>query len=164
MNSERRLAVLRAGIVPPEQVQELSRWNGYEVPTTVEVEPNRKQALADIREAIESKETVEIRATDLDALRFYEANQKPARLYYSVPADGDKRKTTFVNVTYAKTPIGNYMIPWTSEDIFDLMLDPDTYLKPDGEPRVYFGDIGELFYGENKAFMVCKPALSSEPT
>ena len=162
MNSERRLAVLRAGIVPSDKVAELSRWNGFEVPTGVGVEPNRKQALADIREAIESKETVEIRATDLDALRYYEANQKPARLYYSVPADGDKRKTTFVNVQYAKTPIGNYMIPWTSEDIFDLMLDEGTYLKPNGEPRIYIADIAELFYGENKAFMVCTPA-AGEP-
>jgi hypothetical protein len=163
MNSERRLAVLRAGIVPSEQLSELSRWNGFEVPTTVKLEPDRRQALDDIREAIESKETVELRATDLDALRYYEANQQSARLYYSVPVAGGERKTTFVNVQYAKAPIGNYMIPWTDEDIFDLMLDEHTYLKPDGAPRVYMSNITELFYGENKAFMLCTPALSEAP-
>jgi hypothetical protein len=164
MNSERRMVVLRAGIVPPAQVKELSRWAGGEVPTEVKVETDRRQALVDIREVIEGQETVEIRQTDLDAIKFYEANQLPARLYYSVPAGEGKRKTTFANVHYAKNAIGNYMIPWTDEDIYDLMLDEGTYLKPDGEARVYFSNISELYYGTKKMFMICMPAPIAEPT
>lgn len=162
MSSVRREVMLRAGIIPEESVQEFARWSGNDLEkVSVEPETNLKRALADIREAIEGKEMVEIRTTDLDAIRFYGENQKPGRLYYSVPS-GTTRKTTFVNVHYAKTPIGNYMIPWRSENIFDLILDEGTYLKPDGEPRVHFAHVTELFYNEHKAFMVCVP-LKEEP-
>lgn len=161
MNSERKIAVLKAGIVPSTSVNELSRWGGLTVPEDVPVEPNRKLALENIREAIESKDTVELRMTDLDAFKFYEANQKSGRLYYSLRgAPGTPKRTTFVDVTYAKTPIGNYMIPWTDGETFDLILDEGTYLKPASLPRVHFGDVTELYYGEKKAFMVCMPAVA----
>lgn len=163
MNDERKLAVLRAGIVPVTTVNELARW-GMQVPETVPVVEDRKEVLAGIREAIESRKTVAIRQTDLDALNIYAEDPKEGRLYYTVP-DSSKpgaRKTTFVDVTYAVTPAGDYLIPWTDEDIFDLMLDPGTYLKPAGDPRVYFAEISELYYGEEKAFMSCRPAAAEE--
>lgn len=161
MNSQTKLAVLKAGIVPTTVLPELSRW-GMDLPETVEVEPDRQTALAEIRESIESSETVVVRETDLDALKNYDKDCARGRLYYSVPdyskpTEQRARKTTFVDVTYAKTTIGNYLIPWTDEDTFDLMLDEGTYLKPAGEERVHFDNVSELFYGEQKAFMICTP-------
>jgi hypothetical protein len=163
MNSERKIAVLRAGFVPDETVNELSRWGGFSIPDEMEIETNRRLALENIREATESRETVEVRMTDLDALKFYEEHQRLGRLYYSIsagePGDPRRKRTTFVDVTYAKTPIGNYIIPWTDQDsdIFDLMLDEGTYLKPAGETRVHFANVDELYFGEQKAFMICTP-------
>src|SRR3972149_9001320 len=133
MNSNMKIAVLKAGIVPETVLPELERW-GMQLPEDVEVETDRSEALANIRESVESIETVEVRMTDLDAVKDYGKNSMPGRLYYSGPdspkSDPRARKTTFVDVTYAVTAIGNYLIPWTEEDIYDLMLDDGTYLKP----------------------------------
>jgi hypothetical protein len=160
MNHNLKLAVLQAGIVPGEMVNELARWGNLEVPEKIQLEPDPREALADIREAVESRETVALRMTDLDAMKFYEGNQKSGRLYYST--GGPSSRTTFVDVTYAKTPVGNYIIPWTDmdSDIFDLMLDEGTYLKPAGEVRVHFANVDELYFGEQKAFMICTPTKS----
>jgi hypothetical protein len=166
VNSQTKIAVLKAGIVPDTVLPELERW-GMDLPTEVEVETDRQRALENIRESLESPETVELRVTDLDALRDYKKNARPGRLYYSIPdhskADPRARKTTFVDVTYAVTTIGNYLIPWTDEDIYDLMLDEGTYLKPAAQERVYFSNVADLYYGEQKAFMVCTPVTQETP-
>lgn len=160
MNSNTKIAVLKAGIVPKSTLPELERW-GLDVPE-VEIEEDRKEALLNIRESIESRDTIEIRATDLDALKIYEQGSKTGRLYYTIPSptrlDPKARKTTFVEVTYAVNASGAYLIPWTDEDIYDLMLDDGTYLKPVGEERVPFADISPLHYGQRKVFMICTPA------
>lgn len=158
MNDNRRVAVLKAGIIPTDMVTELARWGNYEVPE-VQVEEDPRTALAGIREAIESHDTVALRITDLDALNYYKQNTLKGRLYYSLRGGPQTlRNSSFIEVAYAKMPDGNYLIPWTSEDIFDLMLDEGTYLKPAGGARVHFANIDELYYGEQKAFMVCTPA------
>lgn len=151
MNQKRAEAMLKTGIIPGMAVSELARW-GVELPQQVPVETDPEEALEGIREAIESPETVAMRTTDMDALRFYKENEKMGRLYYA-SANG----TTFVDVSYAKNQFNQYLIPWNDEDIYALMLDPDTYLKPKGEERIYFSDVHELYYGEKKAFMVCIP-------
>jgi len=153
MNHNTKLAVLKAGIVPGTSVDELARW-GMEVPESLPPEKDRRIALSNIRESVEALETVTIRITDLDALKEYQQNAQEGRLYYS-----SAKKTAFVDVTFYRTTIGNYVIPWTSEDIYDLMLDENTYLKPMGGERVYFSDVSELYYGEQKAFIVCRPAV-----
>lgn len=154
MNQRRTMAVLQTGIVPKTAVDELSRW-GVEMPEKVELVEDRQEALEGIREVIESSELVVMRTTDLDALRFYKENEETGRLYYA-SASG----TTFINVSFAKNPFGHYLIPWKDEDIYELMIAEDTYLKPKNEERVYFADVHELYYGEQKAFMVCIPAGS----
>lgn len=157
-NNSRRIAVLKAGIVPPTMVAELTHWGNHETPELV-IETDLRRALSEIREAVESHDTVALRVTDLDALKFYEENRQVGRLYYSLRGGpAALRNATFINISYAKTREGNYLIPWTDEDIFDLMLDEGTYLKPAGGARIHFANIDELYYGGNKAFMVCTPA------
>lgn len=157
MNQNTKLAVLKAGIVPEGAVKEFTRW-GLEVPEDVPVEPDRRAALAGIREAIEGPETVALRITHLDALHDYEKNAQAGRLYYSLRGGrGNLKRTTFVDITFCRNAVGNYLIPWTDEDIYDLMLDENTYLKPMGGERVYFSDVAYLYYGEQKTFMVCIP-------
>jgi hypothetical protein len=156
MSYESKAAVLQAGIVPETMLKELERW-GLSVPPTI-IEENQRLALENIREALESRELVEVRITDLDALRSYHERSRTGRLYFGAHRNGTKKTPTFVEVTFVRTAAGDYLIPWTHEDIYDLMLDDTTYLKPVGEPRVYFSDVSELYYGRRKFFMVCRPA------
>lgn len=165
MSNQTKKAVLKADIIPKENLVELERW-GLQLPEDVRPEPNLRRALEGIRESVESKETVEFRLTYLDALSVYEDGQKTGRLYFSAPDNSQigkkKTKITFVNVTYAVLPSGAYLIPWTDEDIHDLIMDRETYLKLQGGDRVYFSDVSNQFYGEHKAFMVCRPATSKD--
>ena len=161
MSNPTKKAILKADISPHETLKVLERF-GVEIPEGIRPETNLRRALDGIRESVESKETVEFRLTHLDALSIYESGQQSGRLYYSVPDNskfGEKKTTTtFVRVTYAIMPSGDYLIPWTDEDIHDLIVAPGTYLKPANGERVYFGDVSSHFYGEQKAFMVCYPA------
>jgi hypothetical protein len=153
VNQSRKISMLKAGIIDPELLDEFSRW-GVEIPDDCQENDDPAAALEDIREAVEAPETVELRMTDLDALSYYSKHEVYGRLYFE--RNGE---TTFTVISYAKTPVGHYLIPWTEEgsSIHSLMLDESTYLKPAGEERVYFMDVSELFYGEKKAFMVCVP-------
>ena len=156
MTGERTKAILKAGIVSPDTVQELSRW-GSDLPEVVP-ERDAEAALDNIREAVEGPETVEIRQTDLDVLRAYEAGRTRGRLYF---ANGTS--TTFVEVDYAQDRLGNYIIPWRdSDDISGLMLEPTTYLKPTGQDGVHFMDVRELHMGENKVFILATPSSPLE--
>lgn len=158
MSHESKTAILQAGIIPESSVEELARW-GLDVPLTT-IEENQRLALENIREAIESRDMVEVRITDVNALMNYKENHRPGRLYFSVKR-GQAMKTSFVDVTFVKTETGDYLIPWAHEDIFDLMLAETTYLKPVGEARVHFVDVSPLYYGERKFFMVCKPQMEA---
>lgn len=165
MTHDMKKAILQADIIPTEVLPELERW-GVNIPENIRPEPNLKRALDSIREAIESRASVEFRMTYLDALEIYEKNQQIGRLYYLVPDNsisGVKRsKTTFIEISYAILPSGAYLIPWTDEDISYLMVEKGTYLKPVGGSRVFFGDVDNNFYGEQKAFIVCYPAVYDE--
>jgi hypothetical protein len=165
VSNQTKKAILKAAIIPPETLEELKRW-GMEVPEDIRPEPNLRRALDGIQESVESKELVEFRLTHLDALSIYERGQQKGRLYYAMPDNskfGEKKtKTTFVAVTYAIMPSGDYLIPWTDEDISDLIVDRGTYLKPASGKRVYFKDVSSHFYGEQKAFMVCRPATNKD--
>lgn len=165
MSNDTKSAILRAGIIPKENLLEMERW-GVSIPDAGEINPDKRDALEDIRESIESKDVVEYRVTSLDELKAYETNKQIGRLYYSVPDNSTynqkKSKTTFIKINYAKTAAGFYLIPWSSEDIFDLMVDPGTYLKPADEERVHFKDVTSLFYGDKKTFMLCRPATAKD--
>lgn len=151
MTGERTRAILKAGIVPGDAVQEFNRW-GSELPE-VNPETDHHRALDGIREAVEGPETVEIRQTDLDVLRWYDDHRTRGRLYF---ADGNN--TTFVEVEYARDRMGKYMLPWRDEDISSLIIEHTTYLKPTGSGRVYFSDSEELHLGANKVFILAIPA------
>jgi hypothetical protein len=129
----------RWGVVPQvEETEELS-------------DPH--EIVEHLRVAVEGEEAVTLRQSELDVLKMYLKGNTPARLYVPT-ADG---KMTFVDVHCAKTTIGDYVIPWRSESLHDLLLDHRTYLKPRGHDRVYFRDVRELYFGHTKAFVVCTP-------
>jgi len=158
-------AVLQTAIIPTETLPELERW-GLDLPENGKPETTLRYALENLREAIESKDSIEFRMTYLDALDIYEKNRQTGRLYYLTPDNSTpgvkKSKTTFVEVSYALLPSGAYLIPWTDEDISYLMIEKGTYLKPVGGSRVYFRDVDSNFYGEQRAFLICQPATAED--
>jgi hypothetical protein len=147
-------AVLQAGIVSSEVIDEMNRWG---LPVKFVETPRFLNTLEDIvdclREAVESDENVKLRDTELDAMNFYLAHNKPGKLTFR---DQEADRNVSVQVQYAVTPGGRYLIPWTDESIVDKLVDQGTTLNAGGK-KVAFEEVEELFFGGVKAFVSAKP-------
>jgi hypothetical protein len=157
--NELTTATIRTGIIPEEVQSELKRWTPL-APPLPPPKDDLVEALEDVVEAFEGRDAVTFRCTDPDAVRLYDESKQPGRIYYlaAPKRPGDKPRTTFVEIEYGRDALGNYLVPWVSEDITGMMIHRDTYLKPVGGEHVHFGQVVELFYGEKKMFMLCYPA------
>lgn len=152
-------AVLKAGLISPEQLREMKRISPV-IDRTAEVSSPVDLELAAkiVEDALESEQYVIVRETDLEAVRQYVETATTGILH--LEADD---KSTDLEVTYGRTPIGEFIIAWKSEGIAEMMTNGLTYLVVPGGPgpgllRVFFQDVRELFFGEQKAFMVCRPS------
>jgi hypothetical protein len=86
--------------------------------------------------------------------RFLDANNRSSGTLV-IKVDGSRSS---IPLAFCRTILGEFVIPWKSESIYDLMISGDTYLryKEDGKTvKAYFTDVREVFFGETKAFMVC---------
>ena len=158
-------AVLKAGLVDQKMFDELKRWGSpIELP---EVLPEPSKSLTEaaqiIEEALQSEGYVLTRETDLEILGQYMATQRTGKLHVEVVAVPDMLVGTEANfdISYGKTPLGEYIIGWRSESIKDEMTNGLTYLIEDGN-HIFFKDVREVFYGDTKAFMICTLS-TSEP-
>jgi hypothetical protein len=150
-------AVLKSGIITPAMLREMKRFSAV-IPRDAEVsEPVPLDlAVQYIADAMQSESLVLVRETDLTALKQYSDTALPGILWV-----GD----TPIDVTYGRTPLGEYIVAWKGESIAEMLTDPSTYLVPgegtvkvgEGSHNVYFKDVRELFFGGQKAFMVCIP-------
>lgn len=144
-------AVLKAGLLTPAMLQEMKRISpavidhDAESGDTVSLE----EAAELVNAALQSEKYVLLRETDLASIRQYLDTMRQGVLHLS-GADPEG-----IQVSYGRNTVGEYIIAWKSESIAELMLDPETYL--DTGEHVYFKDVRELFFGEQKAFMVCIP-------
>jgi hypothetical protein len=146
---------METGLVSKDSVEQLRRWGLLNNEAEVHNFTNPEDLVGRIRQVLESPDVVEMRDTDLDVIRRYLTTREKAKLH--VPSPDDKDKTVPLPVEFCKTRMGEYVIPWTSESIKDMLLDEKTYLKPVGKARVRFQDVRELFYDDHKAFVVCTP-------
>lgn len=157
-------AVVEAGLVPSEALDELAQW-GIHITADRDLSLSTPEAIAKhLRDAIESEEQVRIDETDLDLLHTYldTKHQKKGRL---ILKEGKRHTTSFV--TFCLTPMGGYAIPWTDEDFPDILINGQTHLRwqdeGDSEAHdVYFSDLREVFFGGRKMFVVCTPAKEEE--
>lgn len=149
-------AVLATGLVDSDALAQLKRWGFLNEVGTPNSFESPEEIVETLRAAIESHEAVETRDTDLDIARQYLLHREKAKLHVPSPEDPDK--TIPIAIDFCLTSSGDYVIPWRGESIEDLLMNPGTYLKPAGKPRVYFSDVRELFYDRKKAFVVCTPA------
>lgn len=152
-------AALRAGLVDPYALAEMMRWGI--VPRDANDEPyeNADEAVQAIDEALISEDQVQLKKTDLDLLRTYlhEENQRKGRLVVVDPTTNERANRT---ITFSRVPGNRYVIPWMSNNTFELLVNCESYLsfkedEADDKPkRVYFNNAEEIFFGDVKAFMV----------
>lgn len=154
--------IIKSGIIPPNVLSEVKRWGlpaGDDVQPPGELEPEMTvQQLCDkIDEAIQSEGYVLTRETDLEAVKQYIETMTQSVLHL-VMEDG---KASNFTVHAGRNTAGEIIIPWRSDNITDLLTNGESYLKINKE-KVFFSNARELFYGSNKAFIVCTPS-TKEP-
>lgn len=159
-------AVARAGLITPEVQEEFRRWGLPVALVSVPEEgvlTDARQVVDLIQNALEDADQVKISETDLDLLTRY-LDPSHRREGTLVVKDGQQKSTS--KVLFSITPLWEYAIPWMSESIADFMTNGQTYLRfklDSGESsRVTFSDVREVFFGEQKAFMVCTPGVANE--
>lgn len=160
MDSQLSVVLVKTGLVDSNVLAEFKRWGlPLEFREDVQGCSTAEEVVSHIHDYLESDIRVKLRDTDLDILQRYIQTQHPGRLHYRGPND----EKLSVDVHFCITDLGEYVIPWRSESIQDLMLESTTSLRftpKDSSDRktVYFTDVRELFFGEHKAFMVCEPS------
>lgn len=153
-------AVIRTGVVSKEVLAEMQKW-GLPVDFVIEEEVpiihEAQQVVNIIRDALESHDQVMVRDTDLDILKLYvePANKREGRMHIQ---DGDE-KTSF-KVTFCRGPFKEFVIPYRSESIIDLLINGDSHLKytddEGNKQKTYFRDVREIFLGSTKVFLICE--------
>ncbi len=148
--------IQQVGLVSPSVIAEMRGWGmpvgDVEVrelgatPTVASI----SQAIAD---AIEGEGYVLMRETDLDIIPQYIQTMRNAVLHVVL---GDDESADF-EALVGHTHTGEWVMPWRSDSITDMLTNGQTYLRVDGK-RIYFSQAREMFYGEKKAFIICSPS------
>jgi hypothetical protein len=160
------LAAIQMGIIDNDVLQQFKKW-GF-LPRELDTTPIEDSELAfeAAKEALDSREYVEMRDTDLDLLRFYldKNNQAKGQLVvidHTRPEEDKNAKST-KTVVFARRALGlrvEYVVPWTHEENIETILtNGRTYLRYSAggvNMKVYFTNIQEMYFGDVKAFMVC---------
>lgn len=155
-------ATLKAGLVPADSLAELKRWRApIDVPEVLPTPPETlEEAAAAISQALESEGFVMTRETDLGVFQQYLASQQVGTLCVHT----DLNTAAIFPVSYGKTQLGEYIFPYRSEDIRDMMVNGQTYLSllggspgahPTNTTHIFFKDMRDVFYGSVRAFIVC---------
>lgn len=145
--------VIDAGLLNQDTIDQLKRWGLLAADGKPHESISDPEAIvAKFRAVLESDETVEIRYTDLDIIRQFLTSKQSGRLYVTSP---DNSKAIAIPIEFCITKMGEYVIPWSSESICDMLTDDGTYLKPHAMPKVKFCDVRELYFDGHKAFVVC---------
>jgi hypothetical protein len=173
MTSPITQAVLKSGLISKEQLAEFRRWKApIEIPEKLPEPPKSiEEAAQAIEQALESEGFIISRETDLDILRQYLNSQKQGLLHVEISTDDiTVESKADIPVTYGTTVYGMFILPWTSESIVEEITNGMTYLEVDWEVpgvatvkrRFYFEHVTELFFGQQKAFIVCRPTQQPE--
>jgi hypothetical protein len=149
-------AVLRAGIISPAMLRELRRFNPGLAPGLEATEEplELEHAARLVSDALQTEQFVLVRETDLSVVKQYVSSPQTGLLRVEL----DDGTSTEFAVTYAKTALGEYVFAWRGENLREAMTNGLTHLMS-VETDVYFKDVRELFFGEQKAFMVCTSSV-----
>jgi len=154
------LAAVRAGIIDESIVTQMKRWGMVPRDLDTSVLEDRDLAIERIQYALEDEDQVRLQSTDLDILRSW-LDQKGQLRGQLVVVDTDKDSKATKTVTFSvrtRLQQPQYIIPWISESIAEILTNGKTYLRysVDGKNvKVFFTEVNEMFFGDVKAFMVC---------
>lgn len=151
-------AVLSTGLVDPQIIEELRRWGALPTDLTVDGPAPRtpEEMAVRIQSALESEGFVLVRETDLAILDQYTTTLSQGTLHLVLDVDAEMQDAD-VPITFGRTSLNEYIVPWRSAGIQEVLTNGMTYLI-DGEHRVFFRHVRELFFGDTKAFMICIPS------
>ncbi len=153
-------AIALSGAIDADMLRELTKWR---LPGVVLPEGNPfaspEEAIEAIEEAMTSADQVEVRVTDLDILKYYLKTRKDGKLHV-VAEHGAKGTYPVVFGTIDRTSHKDYIIPWRSQSIEELLTNGESYLLDD-KKKVYFSSVSELYFNDQKAFMVLTPSKES---
>jgi hypothetical protein len=142
-------AVALSGALDPEQFRELAKWR---LPVGLpEGDPftSPEQATAAIEDATSGYDQVRIRVSDPDVMKTYLATKREGKL---VLKDGDAKQS--FDWSFGVTKAGDYLLQWGDNAETDLLTNGESYLL-DGQTRVFFSDVQELYFGEKRVFLQC---------
>lgn len=155
--SELAKAIAMSGALDTGMLRELSKWKlpGVVVPDE-DGFSTPEAAVEAIEEAITGADQVEVRVTDLDVLKNFLQSRKEGKLHV-VNDERDTQGTWSITFgTIRRLTHTDYIIPWNSDSIEALLTNGQTYLL-DEKKKVYFARITDLYFGDQKAFMLCTP-------
>ena len=155
MNKPVTKVIMEAGLIDDQALAQLRKWGLLTTVAEVQNFKDPEIIVNRIREALEGDELVELRSTDLDLIRHYLNSRLKGKLH--VPNPENEEKMVALPVEYCVTKMGEYVIPWTSDGIQDLLLHDKTYLKIMEGTKIRFSRVRELYYDSKKAFVVCAP-------
>jgi hypothetical protein len=161
--------ILKAGLITQQQLEELKAFRVPSIPPDAEVAPpvSLQEAAQAIEQVLQSEGMVLVRETDLESVQQYIQHAEHGILHIDATDVKDPVGTlneTDIQIMYSLTTLKEYLIPWRSESLADLLINGASYLINAQGQQVHFRQVRELFFGEQKAFMVCTAAraLSEE--
>jgi len=151
MKSKLVTAVVKSGLIPEDLIAQMQKWGMHvDVVDEKDIIHDPIKVAEMIEEALTELDLVEVRSTDLDILREFLISNQAGTLVLKHPDTGEKAS---FSITYCQVR-GEYIIPWKSESISEMLTAEGSYLRAEGF-RIYFNDIRELFFGNQKAFVAC---------
>ncbi len=146
--------IRQSGIVSDADLSEFKRWRtpGSEVDPSAESIDSAAELVGRIEQVLQSKGLILVQLTDLDVIPQYLRSQKMGKLHLQ---EGEIE--TDIDIVFGRATSGDYILPWVSQLIEELLEEGQAHLLEDGRP-VYFSSTRVLFFGETKAFVTCTPA------
>lgn len=150
--------LIRGGVLTGDQIKEVQRWGFQQEPVEAEPITDLQQFIQRLSQALEGEDLIIIRETDLEVLHTFVRQPKKGELRFELKGSPPAK----IPINYAVLRTGEHIIPWV-EELPDLFVDPNTYLVTESGALMSFGDVRELFYGEDRTFVVCTPLVIDTP-
>ncbi len=155
--------ILRSGILTPGDHAEFARWKAPAIVDAGDDGPtidSAAQVIEGIERALQSRELVLVRATDLDIVTQFLRSQKHGKLHVTV-TDQEVTQQAAFDIVFGRSSIGEYILPWKSELVEDVLVDGSAYLveqdENGNERNIHFSNVRVLYFGEQKTCIICTP-------
>lgn len=157
MSSPLATAIAQSGVLDEATLNEFGRWGVLLEDFHKSSKPaSAEEVVALLEEALQSEGLVVEKLTDLEIVRQYLATQAVGLLHLEVGEE-----VAEFPVPYGRTQLGEYVFPWKGDIVADEMTNGLTYFVPVEGTAVYFFTLRELYFGDQKAFMICAPQESA---